>query len=101
VGSANLDPRSGKLNTELGILFQSEPLAQDLADWFEENRAQIAYRVSLDRSHCADQQQCDGRLQWTDEQGSRNVVYVKDPETGALTRFFVSLISLLPIEGQL
>jgi putative cardiolipin synthase len=101
VGSANLDPRSGKLNTELGILFQSEPLAQGLADWFEENRAQIAYRVSLDRSHCADQQQCDGRLQWTDEQGSRKVVYVKDPETGALTRFFVSLISLLPIEGQL
>jgi len=24
-----------------------------------------------------------------------------DPQTGALTRFFVSLIGLLPIEGQL
>lgn len=28
VGSANLDPRSGKLITELSILFQSEPLAE-------------------------------------------------------------------------
>jgi putative cardiolipin synthase len=55
VGSANLDPRSGKLNTELGILFQSEPLAQGLADWFDENQARIAYRVSLDRSKCGDE----------------------------------------------
>jgi putative cardiolipin synthase len=101
VGSANLDPRSGKLNTELGILFQSEPLAQGLADWFDENQARIAYRVSLDRSQCGDEQRCEGQLRWTDEEGDRQVVYLKDPQTGALTRFFVSLISLLPIEGQL
>jgi putative cardiolipin synthase len=101
VGSANLDPRSGKLNTELGILFQSEPLARGLADWFEENHARIAYRVTLDRSQCGDQQRCSARLQWTDEQGGRSIVHFKDPETGALTRFLVSLIALLPIEGQL
>jgi putative cardiolipin synthase len=29
VGFANLDPRSGKLNTELGILFQSTQLARN------------------------------------------------------------------------
>jgi putative cardiolipin synthase len=101
VGSANLDPRSGKLNTELGILFQSEPLAKGLVDWFDANKARIAYRVSLDRSQCEDGHQCEGRRQWTDEEGGREVVYLKDPETGALTRLFVSLVSLLPIEGQL
>jgi putative cardiolipin synthase len=101
VGSPNLDPRSGKLNTELGILFQSEPLAKGVVDWFDENKAHVAYRVSLDRSHCDDQRECNARLQWTDEQDGRRVVYLKDPETGALTRFFVSLIALLPIEGQL
>jgi putative cardiolipin synthase len=101
VGSANLDPRSGKLNTELGILFQSEPLAGGLADWFEENQARIAYRVTLDRTHCEDERRCEERLRWTDEEGDRQVVHLKDPQTGALTRFFVSLISLLPIEGQL
>jgi putative cardiolipin synthase len=101
VGSANLDPRSGKLNTELGILFQSEPLAKGLADWFDANKARIAYRVTLDQSHCQNEQRCEGRLRWTDEEGGREVVYLKDPETGVLTRFFVSLVSLLPIEGQL
>jgi putative cardiolipin synthase len=61
VGSANLDPRSGKLNTELGILFRSEPLARGVADWFDANKAWIAYRVTLDRSGCADEQHCAGR----------------------------------------
>jgi putative cardiolipin synthase len=101
VGSANLDPRSGKLNTELGILFQSEPLAKGLADWFDTNQARIAYRVSLDQSHCTDAHRCDGRLRWTAWEDGREVVYTRDPQTGVLTRFFVSLVSGLPIEGQL
>ncbi len=101
VGSPNLDPRSGKLNTELGILFQSEPVAKGLADWFDTNQARIAYRVSLDRSHCTDAHRCDGRLRWTAWEDGREVVYTRDPQTGVLTRFFVSLVSGLPIEGQL
>jgi putative cardiolipin synthase len=101
VGSANLDPRSGKLNTELGILFQSEPLASGLADWFDANQARIAYRVTLDEDRCAHAEGCEGRLRWTSVEDGREVIYLTDPETGALTRFFVSLVSLLPIEGQL
>ncbi len=101
VGSPNLDPRSGKLNTELGILFQSQPLAEGLADWFDTNSGRIAYRVTLDRSHCGEADPCPERLRWTAEEDGREVVYLKDPHTGALTRFFVALISLLPIEGQL
>jgi putative cardiolipin synthase len=101
IGSPNLDPRSGKLNTELGILFESEPLAKGLADWFDDNQAHIAYRVSLDRSKCKDEHRCEERLRWTDEEGGREVIYLKEPKTGVLIRFFVSLISLLPIEGQL
>jgi putative cardiolipin synthase len=101
VGSPNLDPRSGKLNTELGILFESGALAKGLADWFDDNQAHIAYRVNLDRSQCTKEHRCEERLRWTDEQDGRKTVYLKDPETGILTRFFVSLVSLLPIEGQL
>jgi putative cardiolipin synthase len=101
VGSANLDPRSGKLNTEMGILLQSEPLARGLADWFEEHQARIAYRVTLDPGPCEHEQRCKGRLTWSDEEPGRQAVYFKDPETGALKRFFISLVSLLPIEGQL
>jgi putative cardiolipin synthase len=101
VGSANLDPRSGKLNTELGILFESEPLANGLTDWFDANKARIAYRVSLDHSHCAEEPSCEGKLRWNDQGSGGQVVYLRDPQTGILTRFLVSLVSLLPIEGQL
>ena len=101
VGSANLDPRSGKLNTELGILFESAPLAETLEDWFEANNARIAYRVSLDKSHCEDPRQCEGRLRWTEQDGEREVTYLSDPRTGLLSRFVISLVALLPVEGQL
>ncbi|UHD14733.1 phospholipase D family protein [Thiocapsa bogorovii] len=101
VGSPNLDPRSGKLNTELGILFQSEPLAQGLTDWFDTNKTRIAYRVALDRTDCKGEDPCREQLRWIDDADGREVVYLKDPETGALTRFFIALIALLPIEGQL
>lgn len=101
VGSPNLDPRSGKLNTELGILFQSQPLAEGVAGWFDAKSGRIAYRVTLDHGHCAEPEPCDGRLRWTSEEEGREVVYLKDPRTGVLTRFFVALVSLLPIEGQL
>lgn len=43
VGSANLDPRSGRLNTELGILFQSKPLANGLAEWFDTHPSHIRH----------------------------------------------------------
>lgn len=101
IGSPNLDPRSGKLNTELGILFESELLAKGLADWFDANSARIAYRVTLDRSHCADANHCDDRLRWTALEDGREVIYLKDPHTGIFTRFFLALVSLLPIEALL
>ena len=101
VGSANLDPRSGKLNTELGILFESEPLAKGVDDWFDANKARVAYRVSLDRSHCADARPCDGRLRWTEQDGEREVIHLNDPRTGLFTRFAIGLVGLLPVEGQL
>ena len=100
VGSANLDPRSGKLNTELGILLQSEPLAGGLADQFEENQTHIAYRVTLDRTQCDNEQRCEGRLRWTEEQAGRQAVCFKDSKTDVLSRFFVYLVSLLPNKGQ-
>jgi putative cardiolipin synthase len=101
IGSPNLDPRSGKLNTELGILFRSAPLAGGVADWFDDNHASIAYRVTLDRSGCVRGQPCNGRLRWVERQNGREVVYTRDPRTGLLSRLVVTLISLLPIEGQL
>ena len=48
VGSLNLDPRSVKVNTEVGALVRSEALAADVAAIFDRNAApQSAWRVVL------------------------------------------------------
>jgi cardiolipin synthase len=37
VGSANVDPRSFRLNFEVGVFFESQQLTHELANWFEEH----------------------------------------------------------------
>lgn len=60
-----------------------------------------AYRLRLDDEQCEQQNDCKGQLRWISQEGEREVVYLGDPHSGAMKRFFLSLISLLPIEGQL
>jgi Phosphatidylserine/phosphatidylglycerophosphate/cardiolipin synthases and related enzymes len=48
IGSYNLDPRSSKLNTEMGVLFDCPPLAKASARETERELSRNAYRVELD-----------------------------------------------------
>ena len=90
-GSFNFDPRSARLNTELGFVIESPALAGALADRASANLPERTYRLQLQ----------DGRLQWTEQHGGTQRVYDRDPNTSWLLRFGVSLMSLLPIEDLL
>jgi putative cardiolipin synthase len=47
VGSMNLDPRSAELNTEMGVVVSSAPLAEQLAGYMERDmRPENAWRVT-------------------------------------------------------
>src|SRR6185369_16094316 len=47
VGSMNLDPRSAELNTEMGVVVSSVPLAEQLAGYMERDmRPENAWRVT-------------------------------------------------------
>ena len=48
IGSYNLDPRSSKLNTEMGVLFDCPALAKRLPEKTERDLGRNAYRVELD-----------------------------------------------------
>lgn len=61
VGSFNFDPRSLRLNTELGFVIYSPVLAGQVAEAFETIVPGAAYEVTLDAR---------GRLNWTGERGS-------------------------------
>ena len=65
IGSLNLDPRSGDINTEAGLYIESPELADQMVSYMNEGvLAQVSYRVLLD---------ADGNLYWVSESGGKSV----------------------------
>ena len=96
IGSLNLDPRSIQLNTEIGLVCESVPLADDLAGMIERNLDQIAWRLEL----VAD---ASGKkhIAWV-ETGANGVRQLtEEPEVSNWRKFSVWFLGLLPIESQL
>jgi putative cardiolipin synthase len=93
VGSFNLDPRSDRLNTEMGIVIASPTLAGRLSAEFDTGIPRDAYEVRL---------AADGRsLEWIEREGDREIHHSTEPETGAMKRLWVRFLSILPIEWLL
>jgi putative cardiolipin synthase len=92
VGSFNFDPRSARLNTELGFVIDSPALARQLAEAFGEGIPKRAYSVRLNAR---------SRLEWTESRDGQDVVYYREPGTGLGLRLAVTAFSVLPIEWLL
>lgn len=91
VGSLNLDPRSIRLNTELGIVIENGDLARLFTEAVMRDIEKNAYRLTLE----------GGRLVWTTVEEGRSVRLTREPKTTPLQRLAVGVLSWLPIEGQL
>jgi putative cardiolipin synthase len=87
VGSFNLDPRSARLNTEMGIVMDSAHLAGTLSQALDRDLAQVAYEVRLG----------DDGMEWLDG-GTR---LRSEPGAGIFKRLWIGFLSLLPIEWLL
>ncbi len=91
IGSYNLDPRSARLNTEMGLLVESPAIAASLADQL--NRPEFAYRVEL-----AD----TGEVIWLQEEKDGTVtVHTTEPETSSFQRALTAVVRWLPVEWML
>jgi len=89
LGSVNLDPRSLNLNTELGLLLDSPPLAQALQESFNRMiQPDNAWRIHLDE---------DDRLTWQSSSETRHTT----PAKTFWQRLRYSLLKLLPLSNQL
>jgi len=94
VGSFNFDPRSARLNTELGVVLDSPLGAGELAELFDRELPALAYEVRL-------APQGEG-LVWVEHDASgAEIRYDVDPQTDWGLRFKVGLLSGLPIEWLL
>ena len=92
IGSFNFDPRSARLNTELGVIIDSPALACRIAAGISEHLAQTAWTVSLSPN---------GALRWRGERDGQPEQHDVEPQTRLYQRAGVWLLSLLPIEWLL
>jgi putative cardiolipin synthase len=94
VGSFNLDPRSIHLNTEMGLLVESEALAQAIAASIEHDMAPgNSWRVLMNN---------DKRTEWiTLENGVVIEKHTFDPMTSAARRAKAEAIGFIPDTGQM
>ena len=92
VGSFNLDPRSARLNAEIGLTVDSEALARALIDGIDRDLPATTYRLTL---------AADGALQWVEAGASGETLHTSEPKAGLLRRLGARLLAWLPIEGLL
>ena len=93
VGSFNFDPRSARLNTEMGLVIDSPALAQQLAERFDTAAPLAAYEVRLGP---------DGRsLEWIERTAAGETRYDTEPGTTWFQRRSVDVLSILPVDWML
>jgi putative cardiolipin synthase len=95
IGSLNLDARSIVQNTEIGIVFQSPEIANNIASLFDSKIGNLAFRLELEGDPGSERIVWHGLLD-----GEQQTLY-KDPYTGFWKRFGVGFMRLLPIESQI
>jgi len=100
IGSMNLDPRSVKLNTEIGLLIENPELAQSLESGITNDIASAFYSVVLEPKH-PERPDSGSGLVWIEHRQGEDIRYYKEPQTTAWQRFIIGLIGLLPVDSQL
>lgn len=90
IGSFNFDPRSANLNTEIGVIINSPPLANAVHKTMDDNLKKYAYKLVLDSKQ---------NINWLKETPSGIVTLRKEPKMKWWQKAGVKMISWLPIEG--
>jgi cardiolipin synthase C len=98
IGSMNFDQRSFRLNTEVGLIIDSESLAQQSAQRFEAMiRPENSYTLALRPV----QPGISTHLVWVTENEGKTVELAREPARSDWQRLKVKLMSLLPLDREL
>jgi putative cardiolipin synthase len=94
IGSLNFDLRSARLDTQDGIILQSDELSAQAAAVFDKSISwRYSYRVALDPK--------TGRVVWLETKDGQTICLYREPKTGAVRRFEAWLLSFSIPEGWL
>ena len=95
IGSMNMDGRSERHNTELGLVIDSPELAHEVAELFRAGAQGATYRLQLagqgDREH----------IEWLAREDGRDITHTAEPDRKAGVATRLSLLSVLISEDLL
>ena len=98
IGSLNMDQRSKLLNTEMGVIIDSAPLAQAVKQFFDSAvLPENAFHVVLQKSS----ESSSAQMTWLWREHGKPISRHSDPGASAMRRLEVLVMRLLPIEGLL
>jgi putative cardiolipin synthase len=84
IGSMNMDARSARTNSEMGLVMRSADIAGQVTSLLDDISADGSYKLSLDQH---------GQIVWSSgEEGSQDVWHT-DPETTRLQRLILNLVA--------
>jgi putative cardiolipin synthase len=93
IGSFNFDPRSANLNSEVGLVVESDTLQKQISDSLDKYLPQIAYELKLNPQ---------GEVIWIEHhKDGSNTEYPHDPESTRFERFAMKVVSYFPIEWMM
>jgi putative cardiolipin synthase len=97
VGSLNLDPRSARLNTEMGVVVDSADLCTLLGKALDERLLDVAYKLMLE----PDPSGSGSRLVWVTREDGLLRTYDSEPGMGFLQHLGQGMLRILPLESEL
>jgi phosphatidylserine/phosphatidylglycerophosphate/cardiolipin synthase-like enzyme len=92
IGSLNMDGRSARFNSELGLVIRSPEIAKQVTSLFDDITADGSYQLSLDSG---------GRILWSVGEGGAARTWHTDPETTLLQRLSLKLLAPFAPEKML
>ena len=85
IGSMNMDARSARTNSELGLVMRSTEIARQVTSLLDDISADGSYRLQLvDHSN---------QIEWSSGEPGAQKTWHSDPETTAMQRFLLKAVS--------
>jgi cardiolipin synthase C len=84
IGSLNMDERSAKINSELGLVISSAEIAHEVTSLLDDISTDGSYKLQLDQS---------GRVEWVSSDGGTQKIWHTDPATSRTERAWLKILS--------
>ena len=84
IGSLNMDERSAKINSELGLVISSAEIAHEVTSLLDDISTDGSYKLQLDPH---------GRVEWVSGEGSTQKIWHTDPATSRTERVWLKILS--------